>query len=70
MKILLYSIVFGIVYIVFLYFQKVRRNSRCVADAVMTAYQKGQLKEGDMDYEHLIAHLGTCAKCRQRMSEI
>ena len=69
MRIFFYTIIFGFAYLLWTYIAKARKHSRCVDDELIMAYRKGKLKDGDADYDHLLAHLGTCEKCRDRMSD-
>ena len=59
----------GIVYIVWIYTSKMRSHRPCLSDEVIDAYRKGRLKEGQTDYEHVIAHLGYCEECQERMGQ-
>ncbi len=59
----------GMFYIVLKRLELVWRHRKCVEDEVMNEYREGRLKEGQPDYEHLIAHLGNCEKCRDKMTQ-
>ena len=68
----MFNIVIGILmlgaaYVVLQQLEKVWRHRKCVEQDVMVQYREGRLKEGHPDYEHLIAHLGNCEKCRDKM---
>ncbi len=69
MDIILGTLAFGLLYVVLQYIQKIYKDRKCLEDKVLTAYREGRYKEGHPDYEHVIAHLGICKKCRERMGD-
>ena len=57
--------------IVFTRLRVIFRQYQCVEDENLRSYLYGKLKKSDpKEYEHLIAHLGLCEKCQERLHEI
>lgn len=54
-------------YIVYRALRQALRVYECPSDETLTAFWRGKLRHGSDPHRQLIAHLGTCEKCQERL---
>ena len=64
-------LILGLISVALQVTKKVIRQRRCVSDENLHDYFYGKLKKRNpQGYEDLIAHLGICEDCQQRLVEL